>query len=229
MIEPHIPESTKLIIHYIIDNASECESGLNLGSEVPQTLAVYYLHNIDNYCKIVEGIKGYGRYMDDIYIFGDSKQKLWHILDGVCERLSALKLEINEKKTQITKLSHGYVFMQLKYKVLHNGKVVVSPVPAKITRERRKLKAYKRLYDKDKINEIEILSAYKSWRQSIIQDCSCIRSVENLDRLYIDLFGLSPNRRVKTKMTRRDLPDVPGVKNYILPDTHFTRRIGRLI
>ena len=117
MIEPLIPDSTKPLIHYLIDEASETDTGLNLGSEMPQTLAVFYLHTVDNYCKIVEGVKGYGRYMDDIYLFGKDKEELQRILDGIRKQLIPLKLEVNEKKTHITKLTHGYVFLQQKYKV----------------------------------------------------------------------------------------------------------------
>ena len=230
MIEPLIPESTRQIVHYIIDNASESDKGLNLGSEVPQTLAVFYLHPIDDYCKIVERVKWYGRYMDDIYIIGADKDELRRILAGIRERLVPLKLELNEKKTQIVKLTHGYTFMQLKYRILDNGRVIVSPAPAKITRERRKLKAYKRLYMEGRISKGEILNAYKSWRQAILGDCSCIKSVSNLDALYERLFGQSPNLPVmKRKVTRRSIPDTPGEKSFVLAETPFTRRIGRLI
>lgn len=229
MVLPLIPESTRDLVKYMIHNASETDKGLNLGSEVPQTLAVFYLHNIDDYCKIVEGIKYYGRYMDDIFIFGHDKAELRRVLDGIRERLVPLKLELNEKKTQIVKLTHGYTFMQLKYRVLNTGKVVVSPAPAKITRERRKLKAYKRIYDKGKITETEIRNAYMSWRESILRDCSCKRSVHNLDELYKELFGTSPFRNASVKVARRDIPDVEGEKHYILSETPFTRRVGKFI
>ena len=230
MIEPHIPESTKPLVHYIIDNASEEDTGLNLGSEVPQTLAVFYLHPVDNYCKIVEGVKWYGRYMDDIYLFGKDKAELWRILEGIKQQLKPLKLEVTEKKTHVVKLKHGYTFMQLKYRILDNGKVLVTPAPVKITRERRKLKAYKRLLDKGKISEVEILNAYKSWRQCIMQDCNCTKSVMSLDRLYEELFGEKPNRPTpKSTKTRYNIPDVPGEKHFILTETPFTKRIGTII
>lgn len=216
MIEPLIPESTKPLVRYMIEHASETDAGLNLGSEVPQTLAVFFLHPVDNYCKIVEGIKWYGRYMDDIYIFGTDKQELQRILEGIKKQLIPLKLEINEKKTQIVKISHGYVFMQLKYRLLDNGRVVVSPAPVKITRERRKLKAYRRLLDKGRMQEIEVWLAYNSWRESILKECSCYRSVKNLDALYKDLFGKEPTIPPKRPVvTRKNIPDTPGEKHFI--------------
>ena len=231
MVGPHIPESVRSLVKYLIDNAAEGGTGLNLGSEVPQTLAVYYLHTVDDYCKTVKGVKFYGRYMDDIYIFGKSKTELRELLAGIKAQLAALHLEVNERKTHIVKLSHGYVFMQLKYRILPNGKVLVTPAPAKITRERRKLKAYKRLRDAGKLSMREIQNAYKSWRQCIIKDCSCTRSVLNLDALYEELFREAPGRNHKSDSqgTRRNIPDTPGVKHYIMTETPFTARIGTYI
>lgn len=228
MVEPRIQESVRPLVKYLIENASEGDTGLNLGSEVPQTLAVYYLHTVDDYCKIVKGVKHYGRYMDDIYIFGESKAALRELLAGIKEQLAALGLSVNERKTHIVKLSHGYTFMQLKYRILPNKKILVAPVPAKITRERRKLKAYKRLRDAGKLSMQEIQNAYKSWRQCIIRDCSCTRSVLNLDALYGELFGEAPDtsRKNDSRKTRRDIPDAPGEKHFIITETPFTARIG---
>lgn len=226
MVEPHIPESVRPLIKYLIENASEGDTGLNLGSEVPQTLAVYYLHPVDDYCKIVKGVKPYGRYMDDVYIFGESKEELRELLAGIKEQLAVLGLSVNERKTHIVKLTHGYVFLQLKYRILPNGKILVTPVPAKITRERRKLKAYKRLRDTGKLNMQEIQNAYKSWRQCIIRDCSCTRSVLNLDALYGELFGEAPDQHHRSRKTRRDIPGTPGIKRFIMTETPFTARIG---
>lgn len=96
------------------------------------------------------------------------------------------------------------------------AKVIVSPAPAKITRERRKLKGYKRLFDKGKLTEEEVLNSYMSWRQSITKDCSCYRSVKNLDALYEQLFGKSPlEQKPKSNKTRYNIPDAPGVKHFI--------------
>ena len=121
--------------------------------------------------------------------------------------------------------------MQLKYRILPNKKILVAPVPAKITRERRKLKAYKRLRDAGKLSMQEIQNAYKSWRQCIIRDCSCTRSVLNLDALYGELFGEAPdkNRKNDSRKTRRDIPDAPWEKHFIITESPFTARIGTYI
>lgn len=179
------PEIMQLIDH-IID--SSMDKGLNLGSEAPQIFAIYYLSPIDTYAKTVRGVKYYGRYMDDIFILSNSKQELRDILEGIKEQLKTLKLEINEKKTNITKLRRGFTFMQIKYNVA-GGKIAKRPTHSKIVRERRRLKKYKYLYDKGIIGELQIRNAYRSWRNGVVKDCNaCDRTIASMDRLYNELF-----------------------------------------
>ena len=40
---------------------------MNIGDQVAQVAGIFYPHRLDNYIKIVEGVKFYGRYMDDFY------------------------------------------------------------------------------------------------------------------------------------------------------------------
>lgn len=116
------PPEVMNLIDYVVDCSSNSDKGLNLGSEAPQIFAVYYLNPIDTYCKTVKGIKYYGRYMDDIIVLSDSKEKLKVLLEKIKEQLAKLKLTINERKTHITKLSKGFTFLQVKYSIASSKK-----------------------------------------------------------------------------------------------------------
>ena len=192
------PEIMNLIDH-VID--ASVDKGLNLGSEAPQIFAIYYLSPVDTYVKTVRGVKYYGRYMDDIFVISDSKEELKSILEDIKAQLRHLKLEINEKKTHITTLKHGFTFMQIKYNVIaETGKIIKRPTHSKIVRERRRLKKYKILYDKGVVNELHIRNAYKSWRNGVTKDCNaCKRTIKSMDRLYIELF---PNKETRRKYNR---------------------------
>lgn len=119
MLHKQIHESPEImnLIDYVVDGSSGSDKGLNLGSEAPQIFAIYYLSPVDTYVKTVRGMKYYGRYMDDIFVLSDSKEELKDLLEGIKEQLAKLKLEVNEKKTHITKLSKGFTFLQVKYNV----------------------------------------------------------------------------------------------------------------
>lgn len=176
------------LIDYIIDSSSGADKGLNLGSEAPQIFAIYYLSPIDSYAKTVRGMKYYGRYMDDIFVISESKEELKTLLEEIREQLAKLKLELNERKTHITKLKHGFTFMQIKYSI-SDGKVIKRPTHSKIVRERRRLKKYKKLFDKGTMNENDISNAYKSWRNGVIKDCNaCRKTIRSMDKVYDGLF-----------------------------------------
>ena len=199
-----VNESTEImsLIDYLIDTASTTGKGLNLGSECPQIFAVYYLHTIDTWLKVVCGEKYYGRYMDDIYVISESKEHLRELLDGIKERLAGLKLEVNERKTHITKLTHGFTFLQIKYSF--NGNHIVKRLThEKLARERRRLKAFRRLVDKGKMTEVKAYNCYKSWRQSAFKDSNaCWDSIQSIDKLFRELF---PDCKKTEKQTRAEI------------------------
>ena len=175
------------LIDYVIDTSSHTNKGLNLGSEAPQILAIFYLSRLDNYIKSIKGFKYYGRYMDDMFIMSDNKQELKQLLKGIKEQLTYLKLEINDRKTSITKLSKGFTFLQIKYSI-EDKRIVKRPTRKKLVRERRRLKKFKKKYDKGLMSELDIHNCYLSWRNNLVKDCNCKKSIEAMDNLYKGLF-----------------------------------------
>ena len=208
LLKPHIEEEdekVKQLIHYVIDTSSHTGKGLNLGSEAPQILAVFYLSPVDNYIKILRGVRLFVRYMDDIAIIAKTKEELISILDGIKEQLSLLRLEVNTKKTHIIKLTHGFTFLQIKYDILPSGKILKRPTHKKIVRERRRLKAFKRMYDLGKMTEVDAWNCYQSWRGSVAKDHNaCYQTLCSMDALYNRLFPVHEEVR---KIGRKELAD----------------------
>lgn len=198
----HEPPEIMALIDYIADSSSDSDKGINLGAEAPQIFAIYYLSPIDSFIKTVKGIKYYGRYMDDIFIIHDNKEELKGLLAEIKEKLSLLKLEVNERKTRIVKLSHGFTFMQIKY-TFDGNRIIKRPTHAKIARERRRLRKYRRKLELGIMSESEISNCYRSWKYSTIKDCShCKRTIQSMDSLYSALF---PERDKYKKPKRQDL------------------------
>ena len=81
----------------------------------------------------------------------------------------------------------------------------------KIVRERRRLKAFRRMLSKGQMTEDEIWNAYQSWRGTIIIDHNaCARSIEAMDKLYASLFpphkeAPKPSRRALVIQANREL------------------------
>ena len=206
LIEPRIqnePQDVKDLIHYMIDTSSKTEKGLNLGSECPQIFAVYYLNPIDQFVKVVKGVKYYGRYMDDIFTIGQSKDELSKLLEEIRKKLALLRLEINNQKTHIVKLAHGFTWLQIKYNITKTGRILKRMSHGKVTRERRRLKAFRRMMDAGKMAENDIWEAYKSWRGTVVKDHNAYyKTIASIDNLYTLLF---PPHENQPKPTRSDM------------------------
>lgn len=165
--------------------------GVDIGSQPSQNIGISYPSRIDNYIKIVKGCKYYGRYTDDSYIIHESKEFLNEVLDGVLKIADKLELVINPKKTYIAKLSQTFKFLQLKYSLTETGRIIRRINPKAITRQRRKLKAYKRLLDNNRLTYKEIENIFKGWMAANYKNMSR-QQITNMSQLYYDLFKEVP-------------------------------------
>lgn len=196
-------DEIKNLVYYIIDISSHTNKGVNLGSEAPQIFAVDYLTPMDNYIKIVRGVKYYGRYMDDAFVFAKTKEELVELLGKIEDILASLKLELNKKKTHIVKLRHGFTFLQVKYNILPNGKILKRMSHKKVVRERRRLKAFRRLVDKGEMTVEDARNCYLSWRGSESKNHNaCHNTIHEIDMLFKALF---PEKIVHIKPKRSEV------------------------
>lgn len=184
----HEDEMTMDLIDYTVDTSGPNGVGLNLGSEAPQIYSVFYLTPVDNYFTIVKGNNTYGRYMDDIKYLNLSKSNAREDLLEAEELINNEGLELNRRKTQIVKISHGFTYLQTKYNFDEN-RIVTRPTHDKIVREKRKLLAARNLVDDGRATEFEVLNWYKGWRGGLLKDYnSCYHTLKSVDKMFRDLF-----------------------------------------
>lgn len=137
--------------------------GICLGSQVSQIMALAAPNKLDHFIKDICGVKEYIRYMDDGIIFSDSKLFLRDLLDKMKEICNVLGLTFNTKKTRIVKVSRGFVFMKVRYRVTSAGKIVRTLTRAGIVRMRRKLKKFKKMVDSNKLTLDDVYNSMQSW------------------------------------------------------------------
>lgn len=160
---------------------------VNIGDQLSQIVGIYYPYRIDNYVKYVMSQKFYGRYMDDWYVMNPDKQVLLNILDGIRTIANELGIHINEKKTRIVKISSTYKFLQIRYTLTKDGKIIKRINPDRVTAMRRKLK---KLAVKVRNNEIDydgVENMFRGWMGSFYKLMSR-QQRKNLIMLYEDLF-----------------------------------------
>jgi len=172
---------------------------VDIGDQVSQDIGIFFPTRIDNYVKIVRGCHYYGRYMDDMYIIHQRREDLQSIIAGITEEAGRLGLFINPSKTHIAKLSDTYKFLQIKYSLSETGRVIKKINPKAVTRERRKLKAYKRMMDRGVMAYEDVEQSAKSW----IGDYHRLMSkkqIKHMKDLYLMLFGKELSWRQKSSM-----------------------------
>lgn len=161
--------------------------GICLGSQVSQIMALAAPNKLDHFIKDMCGIKHYIRYMDDGVIFSDSKVFLHDLLEKMKEICDKLGLTFNVKKTRIVKVSRGFVFMKVRYRVTSTGKIIRTLTRAGIVRMRRKLKKFRRLVNEGKITLDDVYNSMQSWLAHS-KVALAYHTRRNMLKLYNQLF-----------------------------------------
>lgn len=154
---------------------------LNIGDQVAQVAGIIYPIPIDNYVKIVRGVKFYGRYMDDSYAIHESKEFLEDLLQGIIAIANELGITVNTRKTRICKLSSMWRFLQVQYSLTDTGRVIQKINPKRVTAMRRKMK--KLVY---KLSEKDYDDWFNAWMCNHYKIMSK-QQRENMNTLYAQL------------------------------------------
>lgn len=178
-------ENMKELIFHFIDMFGD--RGLGLGSQISQTLALAATNKIDHYIKEQLRIKGYGRYMDDGYIIHPSKEFLAECLNDIRKICNELGIVLNEKKTQIVKLSHGFTWLKARIYLTETGKVIKKIYKQSVTRARRKIKKLHQLYKNEIITLADVHGGIQSWL-AYASNFDAFYTSQNMVKLYKQLF-----------------------------------------
>lgn len=178
------------LLKYIDDFVDDFgDKGLGLGSETSQLHAILYPNAIDHYIKEVLKIKGYGRYMDDSYIICEDKNKLKEIYNIIKQKYIEYDIKINDKKTYITDIKHGFKFLKTRFYLTDTGKIIKKPLRKNITYLRRKIKKQIKLMNNNIMDKKQIEISFKSWYGHLIH-CNSNKSRNSLKNILKDCFKI---------------------------------------
>ncbi len=154
---------------------------MNIGDQVAQVAGIFYPHRLDNYIKIVEGVKYYGRYMDDFYIIHHDKDYLKNLVKAI--EVEAVKggIVLNAKKTRVCKLSEHWRYLQIQYALTSSGRIIKKIHPKRLATMRRKLKKLVK-----KLTEVEFVNYYNSWFKNYYKIMSR-QQRSNMNKLFQSL------------------------------------------
>lgn len=165
--------------------------GMEIGNQLSQNTGLLYTSKVDNYAKIVKGIKAYGRYTDDFYAISESRKELEELLAAVEGISKECGFFINKKKTKIVPISQYFRYLQIMYRLDENGKLIRKINPRNLTRARKRFKAYRHLWCDGKMTYQEIENCFKCWMCAHYKIMSR-RQIHDISKLFYDLFGMLP-------------------------------------
>lgn len=151
---------------------------LNIGDQVAQIAGIIYPIPIDNYVKIVKGVKEYARYMDDSYVIHESKKFLEDLLKDIIRIADSIGITVNTHKTRICKLSSLWRFLQVQYSLTDTGRIIRKINPKRLTVMRRKMKKLA-----GRLTEKEFNDWYQSWYSNYYHLMSNVQK-KNLNSLF---------------------------------------------
>lgn len=177
----------RLVPKELLTGEKWMDKSVNIGDQLSQIIGIYYPYRIDNYVKYVRSQKFYGRYMDDWYIMNPNKKELQDLLDNIRVIADELGIHINEKKTHIVKISSTYKYLQVKYTLTKDGKIIKRINPTRVTAMRRKLKKLAIKVENGGIPYENVENMFKGWMGSFYKLLSR-QQRKSLIQLYEDLF-----------------------------------------
>jgi RNA-directed DNA polymerase len=81
------------------------KTGLPIGNLTSQFFANLYLDEFDHWIKEKQKVKGYIRYVDDMFFFADNKSALWNLKKNIEIRLYNERLLCHQRKGQVRRTS----------------------------------------------------------------------------------------------------------------------------
>lgn len=162
--------------------------GLSLGSQISQVLALASANRLDHHIKESLRVRAYGRYMDDGYLIHESKGFLRRCLAEIRGICTELGLTLNERKTQIVRLTRGFRYLKVRHYLLPSGRVLRKPCKDSASRMRRKLRAFRRKVDDGVMTSADAWRSFNGWR-SHLKGLDAHRTIRETERLCMELFG----------------------------------------
>ena len=105
-------------IDELIDS-TEGEKGIPIGNDPSRYFSNYYLSPLDHWLKEEKHVRHYSRYMDDIVIFGATKDELHRLLAEMREYLQQYKLQIKDNYQVFPTDARGVDFVGYVFRHTH--------------------------------------------------------------------------------------------------------------
>jgi len=137
--------------------------GIALGSQISQLIALAVLDDFDHAIKERFRIRHYVRYMDDMVLIHEDREKLMECWRFAEEHFSSIGLTINPKST-LLRLQQGFSFLNRRHFFTASGRLIVKVAHKSISRERRRLRSIHTLWMRGKLSDRDVIEHFTAWK-----------------------------------------------------------------
>lgn len=171
----------------VLDTQYKGEVGYNPGSQMVQIAGITNLNALDHMIKEKLHAHYYGRYMDDSPHLYHTREEAEHNLEIIKEQLHLIGFELNMKKTKITPLSKGFLFLGFYYRITETGKIVMTLDPKNVKHERRKLRKMVAKAKHGEMTREKVDECYNAWKNHA-RNGNSYKLLQRMDKYYKDLW-----------------------------------------
>lgn len=183
----YLDDEVYFMVCNVLDTQYKGDVGYSPGSQMVQIAGISTLDDFDHYCKERLHIKYYIRYMDDILMIGNSKEHLQDVVRAAKIELDKIGFRLNDKKTRITTLKKGFLFLGFNYHLTKTGKVIMTLNGDNVHHERKKLYRLVKLAKNGVITRSKVEQCYSSWKANARKGNS-YQLLKRMDEYYYDLW-----------------------------------------
>ena len=159
--------------------------GLPIGNMTSQFLSIYYLYKLDHYIVHDLKLKYYIRYMDDFIIISNDLNKLKKAKDIITNKLKEeYKIDINEKKTMITKVNHYFSFLGYSFKI-RNNKTIIKVREESLNKIKKKIKLLSYQLKIDKISYNKAFASIMTY-ENIYPYCNNRKIIDIINKYFYE-------------------------------------------
>ena len=150
----------------VLNSQYSGDVGYNPGSQMVQIAGISLLNDLDHCIKEKLHVKYYIRYMDDLWILWHDMNDLKKWFKIITQKLSELGFELNDKKSHVTELSEGFLFLGFHYRMTETGKIIMTLNSDNVRHERKKLRRMANKSQKGEIDPAKIDECYRCWKNN---------------------------------------------------------------
>ena len=121
----------------VLDLQYAGDTGFCPGSQMVQIAGISGLSPLDHFVKERLRVRWYLRYMDDFILIHPDRAFLERCRGEIARHLEGIGLELHPRKTFVTTLKRGTLFLGFQYRLTPNGRVVMIIDPDNIKRNRK--------------------------------------------------------------------------------------------